>query len=197
MSSIPDPTPEWFPRQDHPDAKPLMTILLQRRTTVLRRWSNSELWAVTRSGYLHHIHADPSTCPRPFRTLDLTRQGMSISVPIRLNGGMSTFEISWLIQPVYIRGMRVTDGTWKWTFQGDSLRVDSFVLKCHSLIAEHNSADWADVYPTLALEIPARVREENVNVIVSANVSDAPELAVAGLPTVAEVAEIPPELEMR
>jgi hypothetical protein len=139
-----------------------MTILIQRRTTVLRRWTDSELWAITKAGYLHHIHPDPSIHPRPFRTLNMARQGMSVSIPVRLLGGMSMFEISWEIHPVYFKGMKVTDGTWVWTFKGKSEQVELFVATCKSLIVQYQSTGWREVYPRPAVEVPPSTTDGSV-----------------------------------
>jgi hypothetical protein len=97
---------------------------------------------------------------------------MSISVPIRLVGGVSIFEISWMIQPVYIKGMMVTDGTWRWTFRGNSELVNSFVLRCQALIAEHNATGWTEVYPTSEMEVPPRTTEGSVSDRAGAGISD-------------------------
>jgi len=122
----PEPNPEHFPFHDHPNIKPLFTTLLQRRSKILRRWTPGEHWAVTRCGFIHHIHPDAVTYPRPFRTVDLDRDGMCIVGPIRHGGGCSTFEISWHWGVV-------------WKFRGQSGEVDKFVKLCRAIIIGRQS----------------------------------------------------------
>lgn len=111
--------------------------MLQRRSVILRRWTQGEIWAITHSGYVHHIDPDPCKRPRPFRTIDLTRQDMSIMGPVEIGGGLSMFEIGWKIKSFYLRNMALSTGTWVWTFRGENESIKQFVQICRALMQRH------------------------------------------------------------
>ena len=72
------------------------------------------------------------------------------------------FEICWEIHPVYFKGMKVTDGTWVWTFKGESEQVELFVSTCKSLIVQYQSIGWREMYPTPAVEVPPSTTDGSV-----------------------------------
>jgi hypothetical protein len=112
-----------------------MTILVQRRSTVLRRWTRPETWALTRTGYIHHLSANKSY-PRPLKTISLSRPGTTIDGPIPQRDGNSILKIGWEIQPVYIAGKMITDGTYLWVFRGAAVRLFEFATNCRQVMRE-------------------------------------------------------------